>query len=136
MTTRLTRSVAIVGVLSAIFSTADAGAAQKWLRCALTEYSGNGGNAPFGSISPNVRFVVFDDSPASFAEYLGGQLSPGSRIEIDADRIVGHAGIDHFSINRTTGVIEVYRGVGSELAGVFRGRCEATTPLSVVPRKF
>ena len=131
------RLIALALGLAAICGAApSAFGAPKWLRCPLTEYSGNGGDAPFSPIAPNVRIVVFDDSPAGFFEYLNGQLQPGNRIEIDSGRIVGHVGIDHFHINRLTGQVMVYRGVGGQLAGIYRGSCQPTTPMTVRAPKF
>lgn len=123
------------GLLLAILSGVDALAAQKWLRCTLTE---RGWEGPWTAISPpRTRLFTFDDQSGSFGEYANGELVPSETTpNISPSRIMGRVNSNGVVINRVTGQITVTISPTGVVVDSERGTCAETAPISVPRRKF
>jgi hypothetical protein len=104
-------------LMFAIIGQGTAGAAEKWLKCTLTE--GFMGSKPW-SPKNEVRVLAFDEGNKTFTEYLAGTKRVGTVLNMNDTLIQARVEDRLYHIERLSGAIQIHLGQGS---GADKGSC-------------
>ncbi len=138
-----TKAVTFALAAVALGATHEAIAAEKWLKCTLTE-SGPALARGYQPQRPYDQYFVFDDGNRTFNEYARGALWPCDNVRVNKEEI--HARCfprgrtDYVTIDRFEGTIQIvkfpYVAESYPLEkGMFeRGSCTPSPPVTLAPK--